>query len=376
MGTAYTPGLIVSADAIIRKERRLPIKGEVLVKVGDIVSPTDVVAKAELPGPLTPVRVADRLGIEPRSLPQVMKKRVGESVRRGEVLAEMKSFFGLLKSSVESPVDGVVEFISDVTGNVGIRHPPTPIQVLAYIRGTVVEVIPSEGAVVETRGALIQGIFGIGGEAVGELAMLASSPDEDVKASKVGDEHRGKVLVCGSVARYELMRAAIDVGAIGIIVGGIIDSDLARLLGYEIGVAITGQEEIGLTIIVTEGFGVLPMARRTFELLGEFSRMEASISGATQIRAGVIRPEVIIPVEKLKGMPPPPPSKVVAGILEVGSRVRIIREPYFGELATVIELPPEPQLIDTGSKVRVLKAKLDKGGVVTVPRANVELIEE
>jgi hypothetical protein len=376
MGTAYTPGLIVSADAIIRKERRLPIKGEVLVKVGDIVSPTDVVAKAELPGPLTPVRVADRLGIEPRSLPQVMKKRVGESVRKGEVLAEMKSFFGLLKSSVESPVDGVVEFISDVTGNVGIRHPPTPIQVLAYIRGTVVEVIPSEGAVVETRGALIQGIFGIGGEAVGELAMLASSPDEDVKASKVGDEHRGKVLVCGSVARYELMRAAIDVGAIGIIVGGIIDSDLARLLGYEIGVAITGQEEIGLTVIVTEGFGVLPMARRTFELLGEFSGMEASISGATQIRAGVIRPEVIIPVEKLKGMPPPPPSKVVAGILEVGSRVRIIREPYFGELATVIELPPEPQLIDTGSKVRVLKAKLDKGGVVTVPRANVELIEE
>lgn len=376
MGTAYTPGLIVSADAIIRKERRLPIKGEVLVKVGDIVSPTDVVAKAELPGPLTPVRVADRLGIEPRSLPQVMKKRVGESVRKGEVLAEMKSFFGLLKSSVESPVDGVVEFISDVTGNVGIRHPPTPIQVLAYIRGTVVEVIPSEGAVVETRGALIQGIFGIGGEAVGELAMLASSPDEDVKASKVDDEHRGKVLVCGSVARYELMRAAIDVGAIGIIVGGIIDSDLARLLGYEIGVAITGQEEIGLTVIVTEGFGVLPMARRTFELLGEFSGMEASISGATQIRAGVIRPEVIIPVEKLKGMPPPPPSKVVAGILEVGSRVRIIREPYFGELATVIELPPEPQLIDTGSKVRVLKAKLDKGGVVTVPRANVELIEE
>ena len=376
MGTAYTPGLIVSADTIIRKERRLPIKGEVLVEVGDSVSPTDVVAKAELPGPLTPVRVADRLGIEPRNLPQAMKKQVGESVKKGEVLAEVKSFFGLLRSSVESPVNGVVEFISDVTGNVGIRHLPMPIQVLAYIRGSVVEVIPSEGAIVETRGALIQGIFGIGGEAVGELVMLASSPDEDVKASKVSDEHRGKVLVCGSVARYELMKAAIDVGAIGIIVGGIIDSDLARLLGYEIGVAITGQEEIGLTIIVTEGFGILPMARRTFELLGEFSGMEASISGATQIRAGVIRPEVIIPIERLKGMPPPPPSKVATGILEVGSRVRIIREPYFGELATVIELPPEPQLIDTGSRVRVLKAKLDRGDIVTVPRANVELIEE
>ncbi|MFA4028915.1 MAG: hypothetical protein GDYSWBUE_001380 [Candidatus Fervidibacterota bacterium] len=375
MGTAYTPGLIVTSDTLIRKERRLPVKGKVLVKVGDNVSPTDVIAQAELLGPLTTVRVADRLGIEPRMLPQVMRKQVGESVRSGEVLAETKSFFGLLKARVESPVDGTVEFISDVTGNVGIRHPPTPVQVLAYIRGTVTDVIEDEGGIVETRGALIQGIFGIGGEAVGEIAIIADSPDEDVKPSKLEDGHRGKVLVCGAVARYEFLMAAQEVGAVGVVTGGILDSDLARLLGYEIGVAITGQEEVGFTLIVTEGFGVMPMARRTFELLCSLSGMEASISGVTQIRAGVIRPEIIVPMRSNETTPPKP-SKVAMGILEVGSRVRIIREPFFGKLATVVELPPEPRLIETGSRVRVLKARLDDGTIVTIPRANVELIEE
>lgn len=37
MGSAYTPGLTVSSDTVVDRLRRLPIKGEVLVKVGDKV---------------------------------------------------------------------------------------------------------------------------------------------------------------------------------------------------------------------------------------------------------------------------------------------------------------------------------------------------
>ncbi len=33
MGTAYTPGLTISADAVVRKVRRLPLKGQVLVQL-------------------------------------------------------------------------------------------------------------------------------------------------------------------------------------------------------------------------------------------------------------------------------------------------------------------------------------------------------
>ena len=58
-----------------------------------------------------------------------------------------------------------------------------------------------------------------------------------------------------------------------------------------------------------------------------------------------------------------------------GDPIRLIREPYFGVMATVADLPHELGKIPTESSVRVLRAKLPDGTVVTVPRANVEIIE-
>ena len=68
-----------------------------------------------------------------------------------------------------------------------------------------------------------------------------------------------------------------------------------NFFGYDLGVAITGSEEIGITLVITEGFGKIPMAQRTFELLKSRTGAKTSINGATQIRAGVVRPEIIIP---------------------------------------------------------------------------------
>ena len=55
--------------------------------------------------------------------------------------------------------------------------------------------------------------------------------------------------------------------------------------------------------------------------------------------------------------------------------MRIIRDPWFGRLGTVASLPHEPRVLASGSKARILEVRLDSGESVTVPRANVELIE-
>jgi transcription elongation factor len=60
--------------------------------------------------------------------------------------------------------------------------------------------------------------------------------------------------------------------------------------------------------------------------------------------------------------------------LGIGTPVRIIRAPYFGLLGVVEDLPAEPELIPTGAKVRVVRIRLQTGELVTVPRANVEII--
>ena len=65
-----------------------------------------------------------------------------------------------------------------------------------------------------------------------------------------------------------------------------------------------------------------------------------------------------------------------SGYLSEETPVRIIRDPYFGLIGKVASLPAEPRVLDSGSKARVLQVELAGGELVTVPRANVELIEE
>jgi hypothetical protein len=162
-------------------------------------------------------------------------------------------------------------------------------------------------------------------------------------------------------------------GVKGLVAGGMNYTDVTRILGEAIGVAITGEEEINTTLIITEGFGKMNMSKRTFDLLKGFEGDVAAINGATQIRAGVMRPEIIIPHEESieEGLE----DELAAG-MQSGTPVRLIRQPYFGAIGNVVSLPVELQKVESGSKVRVMIVKLEDGREVVVPRANVEIIEE
>jgi hypothetical protein len=371
LGTAYTPGLTVSHDQIVRKIRRLPLKGQVLVKDGDKVEPDTPVARTELPGMLQTIKVAEKLGVETKEVAGLLKVKVGDKVEKGTLIAESKGLFGLFKGTVTSDYEGTVEALSEVTGNLLIREAPIPVEIKAYLKGTVVDIIPEEGAVIETRGAIVQGIFGIGGERFGTIRVAVAAPDEVLDKNHITAEDKGRVLIGGSGITLDAIKEAERVGVLGLIAGAVRDVDITQYLGYDIGVAITGQENIPLTIVATEGFGNLAMAKRTFELFKSVDGKDASINGATQIRAGVIRPEVIVPNDN---PPTGEPAADVGSALDKGTPIRIIREPYFGKLGEVVELPPELQTVESGTEVRVLKAKLADGTVVTVPRANVEII--
>jgi hypothetical protein len=376
MAHAYTPGLRVTADAVLRKRRILPIPGEVLVSTGAPVSATTEVARTALPGKVYPVNVANRLSISPGEISAYMLKQEGEIVSKDEVIAENKPLIKWFKTQVRAPIGGTLENVSHVTGQVFLREPPELIRLSAYIDGTIVEVTPQQGVVVESRGAFIQGIFGIGGETFGTIAVAVTGPDEVFSAAHLKPEHRGCIVVGGALARPDTFIRARELGVHALVVGGVHDRDLKELLGYDLGVAITGTEKIGFTLIISEGFGTIPMAKRTFELLTAKAGQYASCSGATQIRAGVVRPEIIIPLAGLHNPQPPTPNpQHPEGGVRVGNTIRIIREPYFGVIARVKALPPELQQIPTESQVRVLVATLPDGQEVTIPRANIEMIE-
>jgi len=372
---AYTPGLKVSSRTIFRKERRLPLKGDVLVKVGDTVKAEDVIARTELPGNVQTMNVANKLSVLPEDIERHMTVKIGGWADRDEIIAETRTFFGLFKSQCKMPVGGTIESVSGVTGQVIIREKAIPVEVNAFVDGRVVEVFEGEGVLVETDASFVQGIFGVGGEVSGPIHVVASGADEVLTPEQITPDMNGKILLGGSLITIDVFNKAVEVGAKGIVAGGLGDADLRSLLGYDLGVAITGSEDIGLTLVVTEGFGQMTMADKTFDLLKSKDGVKTSMSGATQIRAGVIRPEIVIPLGEGTGGMSVDVSESSSG-LAVDTLVRVIREPYFGALGKVTALPPELQVLKSEAKVRVLEVEFGDGSRAVIPRANVELIED
>jgi len=370
MAHTYTPGLRVTADTIIRKERRLPIAGDVLLQEGAAVKATDIVAKAQLPGNVATVNVVNLLGIAAEEIDTFMLKKVGDVVALGDEVAATQPFIKWFRSVAASPVAGTVETVSKITGQVIIRTAPRPVDLKGYIDGTVVAVRENEGLTIETSCAFIQGILGIGGEVHGQIAMIGSGRDTVVTPADITDDLAGKVGVVGSRVSSDVYQRASEVGVTALICGGFNDVDLRNLLGRDLGVAITGHEDVSPILILTEGFGNIPMAEATYALLSAHAGQMASASGATQIRAGVMRPEIIIP------KPAAASAKAVESLgLCEGARVRIIREPLFGALGKVKSLPTALESLESEVKVRVAEITCDNGQTVTIPRANIEAIE-
>ncbi len=443
-----TPGQRVDPDTVIAKAEELPgepyvidLKAElrtsltpemvdrtVVVKVGDKVSGGDTLARytrgflgevlvvrcpvngtvefisrssariliREDPRSAEPVHivsVAKELDIWAASLRMYMRFKEGDEVKQGMALAAAPGGVASMIYSY-SPVSGIIEKVCTKTGTVTIVRPIKATVVDAYMPGVVAEIVADRGAVVETAGSVVQGVFGIGFENYGTLKVLATNPADEIGADRVPDNCNGLVLVAGAHISYEALRKALDGGATGIISGGADSGDLVKLTGQEIGVGITGQEDIPITVVLTEGFGHMAMARRIFDLLARADGRKVSLNGSTQVRAGVIRPEVVVPEpqpagETEQGIPATstktdgaPASgsgeKPVVALNEayVGSRVRVVAKPYFGLWGQVEGLPGGRQRVESEIQVRTAQVRLDDGRLVTVPDANLEIHRE
>jgi len=387
---AYTPSLKVSPYTTIVKTRQLPLSkdyevkygGEVLegniqVESGESVEAHTLVASAHLPGRVTPFNIASATGCDAHLLPKYMLKKEGDLIKAGEVIFHKKAFIRWFDSIYKARIDGTLDTINTTTGQITISEPPRYIELNAYMKGTVKEIEEQESVTIQTQGAFVQGIFGLGGETWGELVVLGAGNDAVTDEKDIGPELKGKILLTGGFMTLGGIRKAQEIGANGIITASLDSPYLEELLGEDLGVAITGREKM-ITTIITEGFGStkgatseLKMADKTYQVLSDLKGNLASMNGATQIRAGVKRPEIIIPLDK-------PASDVMEDkelTLERGSAIRAIRTPYFGMLGKVTNLPKEPQIVDSGAKLRVVEAELEGyESPVIIPRANVELI--
>src|SRR5262249_23888024 len=150
------------------------------VKVGDRVEAQQIVAQTFMPGDVTPLNMANLLNMPASDVPGCLLKKPGERIEIDEPLARTKGIFGKFRTEYKSKVAGTIESISSVTGQLIVRGEPLPIAVKAFLTGTVIEIIPREGCIIEVDVTFIQGLFGVGGETFGPIRIASKSHEQEL----------------------------------------------------------------------------------------------------------------------------------------------------------------------------------------------------
>ncbi len=309
------------------------------------------------------IPVASLLQCRPGDVLQHLRVELGDELHRGDIVALRDE--GEVPLVARSAHDGVVDMINRVEGKVVLRRRRQIHQVRAFVPGEVEEIIPGRGAVIRTSGTRVRGMFGAGAEAVGRIMLLDSDP---LTEADVPDSCGGAILVGRGRLELGAVLRAQEVEAAGLVGGSARASDVAHLLGEELGMGVTGEESLGVVLVLTEGFGSIPMDQAVWSIMTEREGDLACVSGGTQMRAGVVRPEVIIPGPEDETGAEEPEGRV----LRRGARVRIVRQPHFMKRGTVRDLLP---VTDVGAGIRApaVSVILEDGSEVTVLRANVEV---
>jgi hypothetical protein len=338
--------------ATIVRERRLPVKGNVRVRVGQKVSPGDIVADASWSREHIFLDVASTLGITAIAAEKLVRYKAGDGIRIGAVIAKGG---GLLPKTVTAPRTGRV--VATGGGQVLIESGESRMELRAGLSGTVRDIVPDRGVVVQTTGALVQGVWGNGRIDTGVMINLADKPDAVLTPARMDVSMRGSILVGGQVQDVEVLRTGTEIAIRGLLIGSIFPS------------LVAAARDVRYPIVVTDGFGTMPMNSAAHRLLSTNSKREVTLNAEVYDRNTGSRPEAIIPL-------PGPGAPALRDLQELalGQTVRVRRQPAPGMIGTILDLPGGLTTFPSGLSAPGAEVRLENGQELLVPLVNLEVV--
>jgi hypothetical protein len=345
--------IVIQAHTKIRRARALPKGGEIVVRVGQEVSPIQVVARTTMASDFAIMSAVEKLGIAPDELAEYLRVEKGATVEAGTVLASRKRLLG--ERQVVSPVDGI--FFDVVNGRIAVQPNSDYLELRALVAGRIVSYVSNRGVVIETSGSLIQAAWGSGSEGVGRLKMVANSANAVLSPEHLSGDVTGQVLAVGNLNNLELFHRAEDLGVRGLIAGSA-TAELCR-----------ASQASPLPLIVTDGVGSGGMTSPIFQLLQQADGRSVSLFGVYNAEAGH-RPEIILPQAAALGLD----AITVKKSLESGQLVRILGTAQAGQVGTIKHIYNRLQSTVIGMKASGVDVVLSDGQTVFVPTANLDVI--
>jgi len=337
----------------IERERLLPVAGEVVAKLNQKVSPTDVIAEATWSREHVLIDVARTLNMSTNAADRLIRVKVDDRVAEGDEIAVGK---GIISRTIRAPRGGRV--VATGGGQVLLETGDASIQLKAGIPGTVRHIIPGRGALIRAVGSLIQGTWGNGRIETGVLLNLAEKPDDVLNASRLDVSLRGSIILTGLLKDVDTLRAAAELPVRGLILSSISPG------------LVPAAQQMRFPIVAIDGFGQFPMNSAAYKLLTSNAKREVTINAEAFNRYTGARPEVIIPLPV--SQEPPEPTDV--DMLEVGKTVRMRRAPHTGEIGTLTKLHPGLSLLPSGLRAKAATIKLENDEQILVPLVNLEIV--
>jgi hypothetical protein len=338
---------------LIRRRRVLPFPGQVLVSEGQKVNATDVIAEVTQPGPHTLIDVRLELGFtRTDEAEKYIERLVGETIQKGDVIAQTG---GLFRHILNSPVAGRVIAIS--AGRVLIESAGQPLQVRSGIAGVVRELIPDRGALIETSGALVQGLIGNDRINQGVLVVLARAPEDEFTKERLDVSMRGAVVLAGHCAQPEALQAASELALRGLILSSITADCLPFLQKAE------------YPIVVLEGIGVIPFDTAAYQVLTTSEKRDICINASAYLPYSDQRPELIVPLPSIGELP------LEASEFKVGKKVRILAAPFAARVGTLVQVGKGLTKLKNGILAQTGEVRLENNETFAVPLANLDMLE-
>jgi hypothetical protein len=343
----------VSSFTSIKRARLLPNLGQVFVRIGQDVNPVQVIAQSLPRGGYYTVRADEILGVPVDEVFEYILVEPGASLRKGMPILRKPGKLGRSKV-FESPISGVLVDIQK--GTLIMQSSQETIDLRAMIQGRISSVVPGRGAVIETRGGLVQAQWDSGKEGYGKLRTVVRSAKEPLNTDKISGDVRGSVLIGGWISLPDDLYRLENSGVRGVIAGSMPSK------------ICLAASTFSFPIFLTDGVGEQAMSEPIFQILQRADGNNVSLL-TKQDGAKGQRSEIIIPSASSQAESP-----FRIRPIENGDLVRVFRYDGSNLIGRVSGVAARPKFSSAGLFAPGAEIEFGSGNKEFVPYTNLDLI--
>ncbi|MFP4456430.1 MAG: hypothetical protein ACLFPS_02105 [Clostridia bacterium] len=246
------------------------------------------------PEPFKVHDVAEEMGISMKDAKSSIIVKPNQKVVPGQIIAQqqLKDDQFLLKYTA-SEMFGTVRKIEG--HKVWIKSREVSRKLYAYFKGTVVDSVENWSVTIESEAVVLSGNYGIAGERFGRIKTFDK---KELTPDDIKSEYNKSIIVVNGKVTDDTLEKASELEIPAIISSGCYLGTIRKYVGDNFIPGITGGEEVRTGLILMNTFSSKSSMGEDFEIFKKYEGNYIAVNGTTHIRAGAIRPEILIFPEK------------------------------------------------------------------------------